>query len=194
MISIISLLLLFFQVHLSAKDFNPKRFDDSKIKLNKEWIKCQQDADCVGIHYGCGGHSSANKIFSMEAQKKAYQDGGDSRAMNCEIRPSKNSGPIEYECRMGLCGAYQYPACEDEDCKNPFPKCLFESKWKPESEGASYSGGSSRPLWGLTKEACRSACELQFIRLKDRLSQPIYGHHQIYCHFKDKVIYKESLK
>jgi hypothetical protein len=81
------------------------RLNDSNIKLNEKWQKCDTTLDCKTLFYGCT-NTSVNQNFLKESQSKSWALEGDPRALSCF---SPKDPPINLPlCVQNKCGSWDF--------------------------------------------------------------------------------------
>lgn len=92
----------------SAADFksNLKRLDDTTINLPKEFQECTTNTECIALDYGCS-RTAVSKDHYDEAQRLAFERGGDPRAASCPSGTMNETVPFPI-CQAGVCGIWGF--------------------------------------------------------------------------------------
>lgn len=97
-------------VRLSAASSGPDsrlhRLDDRIIQLSRDLQSCTSNSDCAALDYGCSRTAVRTEFFD-EAQRQAFERGGDPKAVSCPSGTMDNSVPFPV-CDAGICGIWGF--------------------------------------------------------------------------------------
>jgi hypothetical protein len=61
-----------------------KTTDVGGLRINAEWLVCEQDTECELVFSGCAHYTPVNKQYIEQVTKIAYEAFGDPREISCE--------------------------------------------------------------------------------------------------------------